>query len=385
MRDAQVLVRASRLSGGGGSLSAFGFGGGATRTHTIISPRDLMIDGPRVLRDLMLLVRDADARGVVLHVNNLETLSEADTLRAAETFRGLRDPMLMHDGLHYVVVGTLEAIATVVNTYQQVRNIFSTVVVVPFELRDVNRMLTERYKHLRLDESRPFLAPADHPAVAELHALFRGDLRGLLKALEDGITPLLGIAGTTSPRDPGAPASARSRSTRSGPPSATGIAGSWTATPSRRASSSYDDGESPDPRASRRRRHSARCGTSRRAPSPARSNSSSSRATSLPCPAVAANRSSTSSPEPVGSSSADQRGRSGGFRVPAILHLAPSRRWPFRAGSVGGTNNGAPPPLPNHIGGCRPGRARRYAASARRRRPHRFPTRQQAATAEHLA
>lgn len=205
MRDAQVLVRATRLSGGGGNLSAFGFGGGATKTHTIISPKDLMIDGPRVLRDLMHLVREADARGVILHVNNLETLSEADASRAAEIVRGLRDPMLMHDGLHYVVVGTVEAINTVVNTYQQVRNIFSTVPVAPFELRDVNRMLVERYKHLRLDESRPFIAPADHEAVAVLYALFRGDLRGLLKALEDGITPLLGIAGTAASVDPAAP------------------------------------------------------------------------------------------------------------------------------------------------------------------------------------
>lgn len=80
--------------------------------------------------------------------------------------------MLMHDGLHFVVVGTVDAINTVVNTYPQVRNIFSIVPVVPFELRDVNRLLTERYKHLRLDEDQPFIAPADHEAVAELHRLF---------------------------------------------------------------------------------------------------------------------------------------------------------------------------------------------------------------------
>jgi hypothetical protein len=205
MRDAQVLVRASRLAGGGGSFSAFGVGGGATKTQTVISPKDLMIDGPRVLRDLMRLVRGSDAHGVVLHVNNLETLSEADASRAAEIFRGLRDPMLMHDGLHYVVVGTVEAVNTVVNSFQQIRNIFSTLTVAPFDLRDVNRMLVERYKHLRLDESKPFIAPADHQAVAELYALFRGDLRGLLKALEDGTTPLLGIAGTTTSAGPSSP------------------------------------------------------------------------------------------------------------------------------------------------------------------------------------
>jgi hypothetical protein len=33
----------------------------------------------------------------------------------------------------------------------------------------------------------------DDAAVQRLYELFRGDLRGLLKALEDGITALLGL------------------------------------------------------------------------------------------------------------------------------------------------------------------------------------------------
>jgi hypothetical protein len=196
MQDAQLVVRADRLASGGASFSVAGFGGGVTRGTTVVAPKDLMIDGPRIMRDLMALVRQSGARGVLLHLNNLENLSESQTANAAEVLRSLRDPMLLHNGLHYVVVGTTDAVNTVVNTHVQVRTIFSVRLLEPLALADVHRMLVARYEHLRLDEERSAVPPADDDAVAKLYELFRGDLRGLLKALDDGVTPLLGLVGT---------------------------------------------------------------------------------------------------------------------------------------------------------------------------------------------
>lgn len=196
MRAAQLLVRADRLSTGGANLAVLGFGAGVTRATTVVTPSDIMIDGPRIMRDLMALVRQSDARGVLLHLNNLENLSESDAAGAAEILRSLRDPMLLHDGLHYVVVGTTSAVNVVVNTHPQVRTVFSTVLLEPLEISDVHRLLAARYKHLRLHRSHPTVPPADADAVAGLYTLFRGDLRGLLKALKDGVSPLLGLAGT---------------------------------------------------------------------------------------------------------------------------------------------------------------------------------------------
>jgi hypothetical protein len=197
MQDAQIMVRAERLGSGGANVSLFGIGGGVARGTTVLSPRDIMIDGPRILRDLMGLVRGSDARGVVLHLNNLENLSESDATGAAEIMRSLRDPMLMHDGLHMVLVGTIEAVNTVVNTHPQVRTTFSTLVLEPLEITDVHRMLAERYAHLTMEE-RPVVPPVTKEAVDALYRLFGGDLRGLLKALDDGVTPLIGITGTES-------------------------------------------------------------------------------------------------------------------------------------------------------------------------------------------
>lgn len=195
MQDAQTVVRAERLGSGGANVSLFGVGGGVARGATVLNPRDIMIDGPRILRDLMALVRGSDARGVLLHVNNLENLSESDSAGAAEILRSLRDPMLMHDGMHVVVVGTTDAVNTVVNTHAQVRTTFGTLFLEPLDVEDVHGMLSERYAHLALND-RSVIPPVTSSAVEGIYELFRGDLRGLLKALDDGVTPLIGIAGT---------------------------------------------------------------------------------------------------------------------------------------------------------------------------------------------
>lgn len=195
LKDAQVLVRATRLGTGGGSISLFGAGAGVTQGATALIPHDLMIDGPRVVRDLSRFVQTSDARGVLLHLNNLENLTDADAAHAADLLRDLRDPLLMQNGLHFVLVGTTDAVSTVVNTHQQVRHTVSVLRLEPLTIADVHAMLDARYAHLRLDSRRPAMSPVEPAAVGLLHDLFRGDLRGLLKALEDGVEPLLGLVG----------------------------------------------------------------------------------------------------------------------------------------------------------------------------------------------
>jgi hypothetical protein len=194
LRDAQVLVRATRLSTGGGGLSVLGVGGNLTKGTTVLHPGDMMIDGPRVVRDLSRFVQESDARGVLLHLNNMENLTEADAQHAANLLRDLRDPLFLQNGLHFVLVGTTDAVTTVVQTHQQVRNTVSILRLDPLSIADVHAMLAARYAHLQLDADRPALSPVEPAAVDVLNTLFQGDLRGLLKALEDGVEPLLGLS-----------------------------------------------------------------------------------------------------------------------------------------------------------------------------------------------
>jgi hypothetical protein len=194
---AQQLVRTIRLRGGGFTVSAAGFGAGGTSTQAVSSPPGaLLLDGPRVLRDLLAFALEQGASGVVLHLNNLENLSEADATRAADLLRSIRDQALLLDGLHVIVVGTTDAVRTVVQSHTQVRSVFSDPVVLePLEPREVHQLLEARYRSLRLEPGLPVQAPVQGAVIDALHELFRGDLRGLLKALEDGISALLGLTG----------------------------------------------------------------------------------------------------------------------------------------------------------------------------------------------
>lgn len=194
MADAKILVRATRLTSGGLTLPIPGVGGvGGSRGTGAVTPKDILIDGPRIMRDLMRMIQGSDGRGVLLHLNNLENLSESDAEGAAEVLRALRDVMLLHNGLHYVIAGTTDAVSIAVNTHAQVRSVVSTLVLAPLETAEVLRLLRARYEHLKVDQKRSAVPPVDDAAVTTLYEFFRGDLRGLLKALEDGAGPLIGL------------------------------------------------------------------------------------------------------------------------------------------------------------------------------------------------
>ena len=197
MKTAQQLVRVSRMHSGGVSVSALGFGAGVSRSTAAATPSDAhLLDGPRIIRDLLDLVRGSDARGVLLHLNNLENLSDADTRNAADILRSLRDTVLLQDGLHLLLVGTTDAVMTVTATHAQVRSVFTTPIVLDaLPIADVEALLTARYRHLRLSPRIPPVAPVAPQAVKALYPLFRGDLRSLLKALEEGAAMLMGVSG----------------------------------------------------------------------------------------------------------------------------------------------------------------------------------------------
>jgi AAA ATPase domain len=203
MQAAEQMVRTTRLQTGGGSVGALGLNVGVTRGVTLSTPKDILIDGPRVLADLMDIVRSSDSRGLLLHMNNLEALGSADLARAADMMLSLRDPMLMMDGLHVIVVGTTDAVASVVNTHAQVRNVFRTPLILEaLALPDVHVLLDARYQARRLDVTKPARSPVDRATVDQLFAAFAGDLRGLLKALDDGVEDCIGFDGSDTSGTP---------------------------------------------------------------------------------------------------------------------------------------------------------------------------------------
>lgn len=194
MDAAQQLVKVARLASGGGTISILGVGGGVNKSTTPITPRGgVLLDGPRIIRNLIKLVEGAGAAGVILHLNNLENLTEKEAARAADILRSLRDTVLLQEGLHVLLVGTSAAIMTAVTTHAQIRSLFGTPLILePLPIEDVQALLGARYEYLAVDGEQP-IPPVAEEAVAGLYPLFRGDLRSLLTALEEGSRLLAGV------------------------------------------------------------------------------------------------------------------------------------------------------------------------------------------------
>ncbi len=201
---AETLVRSSRIPTGGGGISILGFGVNVTKGTTIVGPKDVRLEGPKVASDLAQFILGTDARGVVLHLNNLENLTEEDAERAADLLRDLRDLILTHNGLHFLITGTPEAVATAIDKHPQIRSHVEVIQVASLTIAEVHELLARRYQHLRLDPRHPVTPPVAASVVEELHTLYGGDLRGLLQALEAGVKPLLGLnagGGVATPAD----------------------------------------------------------------------------------------------------------------------------------------------------------------------------------------
>ncbi|HEU4560790.1 MAG TPA: hypothetical protein VFS20_23260 [Longimicrobium sp.] len=189
MMTAKQLVIAFQARSGGGGITIHGIGGVQFNANTqyVTPSTSIEILVPQVLADLSVLVREQlGAAGILVHLDNLENLSDRDPEAASRIARDLRDPVLMLPGYHFVLGGTNEAVRTVVGSMLQVRDVFSMPrPLLPLSLQEVRELLRQRYDHLRVDASKPARDPVTDDAVADLHALFGGNIRRLLLAMEE--------------------------------------------------------------------------------------------------------------------------------------------------------------------------------------------------------
>jgi hypothetical protein len=199
VQNTRQLVRIFRETtglSGGVSIPVLGGGLNAGRSTSLNTPGtarpSILI--AQLLRGLFKAAREhLDARGIVVHVNNLENLTDADATRAGAIFRDLRDTALLLEGYHWLVVGTSSALRAVVDTHSQMRSVFSlTLALEALQPDELTCLLNRRYAALAADSGKPARPPITHRAVQALYALFQGDLRGTLAALDEAAHGLLG-------------------------------------------------------------------------------------------------------------------------------------------------------------------------------------------------
>jgi hypothetical protein len=199
VQNTRQMVRVFRETtglSGGVSIPVLGGGMSAGRSTSLNTPGtarpSILI--AQLLRGLFQAARDhLNARGIVVHVNNLENLTDADATKAGAIFRDLRDTALLLEGYHWLVVGTSSALRAVVDTHPQLRSVFSlTLALDPLKPSELTRLLERRYAALAADSDKPAHPPIAPRAVQALYTLFQGDLRGTLAALDEAAHGLLG-------------------------------------------------------------------------------------------------------------------------------------------------------------------------------------------------
>ncbi len=198
VHQASQMVRVYQATTGtSASVSVAGFGGSAGRATTLVTPStaapSLLIQG--LLRQLIRLAQEAlGSKAILVHLNNLENLTESNAERAAQLVRDVRDICFMVEGYHWLVVGTDEAVRTVIDAQPQLATVFSTPpALAPLTRPQFLELLRRRYAALRIEESRPSRPPVAPEAASTLYEIFDGDLRGSLAALDEATGELLGF------------------------------------------------------------------------------------------------------------------------------------------------------------------------------------------------
>lgn len=195
VQTARQLVRAFRTRDASASVSIAGFGGGGGQTTQyvesgLLNPRIVV---PALLGQLLeVAATEVDAAGIVLHINNLENLSGAAQEQTGRAMRDIRDVFLT-DRLHILLVGTSDAISTIISPQPQLRSVFAMPgPLEPLSPTEFMELLARRYEFLRFDAGEPALSPVADEAAQEVYALFHGDLRGGLRALDEAAHELIG-------------------------------------------------------------------------------------------------------------------------------------------------------------------------------------------------
>ena len=196
LKAARDLLRTFRLRGFEGGVQILGSGVQGGAQPQIVRPVEagLMAEVWRLGQEIVHeACANHGARGVILHLNNFENLvREEEVETAAQVLRDLRD-FFLTPHLHTLVVGTEDVLVPALTRYPQVRSIMPFPdSLPPLSPLEVSLLLERRYEHLRIPGS-PFVPPVDGGAAERVYALFRGDLRGCLRALEEASIALAGL------------------------------------------------------------------------------------------------------------------------------------------------------------------------------------------------
>lgn len=186
----------------GGGMSVAGVGASVTRGRIAAERRDVALY-PELAQAVAYLAgaptsgagsdsarartrRGAGEAGrVLIHVNNFENLTRADTARAAALVQDLRDYFLIPHS-HWVFVGAADLEHAVFRASEAVSGIVPLVAdLPPLTAEEMTALLARRYERLRV--GLRFVPPVAPDAAETLYRRYAGDLRNFLRLLSNAV------------------------------------------------------------------------------------------------------------------------------------------------------------------------------------------------------
>lgn len=176
--DAAFWRRIGRLIAGEDSV-AIGVAG--VQRERVRIPAEVELSLFDELAEALRRLAGDEGRRVLVHVNNLETLSEENALKAARLMQSVRDVFLADWG-HWLFVGTTGMAKAIFRPTPQVSSIIGGETrLAPLTPWQVAELLRRRYHHLHLGDEVALLTPPIDPDVGgALYARYRGNLRAFL-------------------------------------------------------------------------------------------------------------------------------------------------------------------------------------------------------------
>jgi len=183
LAQAIQLLAGGRDRQGGGNLGPVGVQGGKTTVAPFVEPR---IDWLRLLQEVALEIQALGYEGIVIHVNNLETMVDraADVLETV--LHDSRD-LFQTAGCHFVFVAPPGFTTNVVGRIEAVRTIVPNipVAVEPFTAKQFANAVSIRYEHAK--DATKYVPPVAAPVAQRLYEMTGGSLRATFQTIDSWV------------------------------------------------------------------------------------------------------------------------------------------------------------------------------------------------------
>lgn len=166
-------------------VNIFGTGGGFSKDVYIHTPNitetQLVIYFESLVEEILKL----GYKGIFLHFDNLELISQRDTKQVQRIFEEIRDVLLI-DNVYYIFVAKKGFFSKVISPLERVRSIFYgwPVLIEPLRQSQVIEAVNRRYELLAISKKH-FIKPVEDDCIKHLYDLYEGKIRFVMDSLNN--------------------------------------------------------------------------------------------------------------------------------------------------------------------------------------------------------